>query len=222
MAVRINSLKRTPAAPTQTPREAMAGIMRAFIADDDLLSRLMPPDHPLFVYEPLNLSSSLTFKVSYRHAPHQAVVGCIPVFSLKELMHDPDRTTIPFYSVVRSLLFWLPGLDLSRENLRLLDPVTSEIEWPAVQQFLLRALHHLPIDATFEQAEAELTLHLSPRSPLEALPLSLRLNTKGLQATYGPAVHERGLVLANEAFKDTLLIQLSRALISLMTPEQAV
>jgi len=206
--------------PAVTPREALLDSIAAFVASEPALAQYFPADHPLLAFEFLHLSESLTFKVSLRSVPERFAIGCAAVFEMSTLALAEEAFALAFHSVVRALLFWQPEADLSRENLRLIDP-QGQIEWDAVAAFVARALAPLPFACDREDTDEQIAFRLAPRPELGAVPLTLRMARQLMQATYGPMAAQSGHFRANEALKDHLLIQLTRLILQLMTPEQA-
>lgn len=215
MALRISRIKPAPA---PTPRQALTASITEFIASEPALAAQLPADHPLISFELLNLSEALTFRISLRQQPEVSAVGCAPVFDLTGLV--PGGLNLPGFTlavraVLRALLFWT-GADLSRENLRLIDH-QGRVEWQALVHYLERALQPLSLEVAIDLAEEALTLTLSADG---CVPARLRIGKGLIEAQYGPAVSQLGHLRANEAIKDHLLIQLSRLVLELKTPEQ--
>lgn len=221
MAIRIAKLAE-PAA--QTPREVWRASITAWLYENDALREALRPDHPLFVFDIRHVSDRLTFCASLRHQPEVSAVGCATLFDLEgpspDLV-DERRFKTDFRAVIRALLFWTDAADASRDDIRLLMPETGALEWQAITQYIERALAHLPFAVSLTQDDGALRLTLYPTAMIDAEPARLNFDKHQLQITYGPEVGRIGLLRANEALKDALLIQISRLFLALLTPAQA-
>jgi hypothetical protein len=223
MALKFRSLKTQQPEP-QAPYAARLGRIRHFIERDDFLKGFFPHEHPLLVWEPIHASESLTYRLSLRHKPEIFVVGCAQLFHLNgnfpnQVQQAEFRTS--FNSILRTLLFWTDNDEIERrESIRLIDD-QGHVEWQAVGMFIHLATKHLPFIVHVREDENILTFIFQAKEIVTAVDIGLNLNRVGIQSNYLQVFTERGGILANEAFRDHLLIQLSRTFFSLLSGEQA-
>ncbi|MGV3524232.1 MAG: hypothetical protein ACO1RX_08410 [Candidatus Sericytochromatia bacterium] len=219
MALRIATAR--PCASEQTRQQRLA----AFVAEDPFLQPYFREQHPLFLWEPLQLSESLSYRVSLRHDPAQSVIGCAELFDLQGEQPDRHQTqqfTSAYTSVLRTLLFCQNNPDVAkRQALELLD-AQGQIQWDTVLLFAHLATRHLPIHVKTRDDPTRLSLIFEPQAPLQALPVGLHLQRASLQSRCQETLHAEGLTPAQEALQDQLLIQICRCLLSLVSPAQAV
>lgn len=88
MGLKIHSTKKTPDQEPQTPHNARLARIRRFIEEDEFLRDFFRQDHPLLVWEPICLSESLTYRLSFRHKPEVSVIGCAVLFNLNDYYPD--------------------------------------------------------------------------------------------------------------------------------------
>lgn len=195
---------------------------------DPVLAASLRRDHPFFVFELLTLSESIAFRVGVRSLPAR-VSGAAFCYDLQRQMPDKaeeKRFRAGLMSALRALLFWEIGAGLidRRNSLELI--AYGQIQWASVRRFIQFCLFHLPLIANLTDEPGQVVVYFTPlaseqlASAPQFAPFSLSFSKADLSKRYA-GVSDDWLTVSTVALRDHLMVWLSRALVEMVTPEQA-
>ena len=214
-------IKRTD---KKRPLEYRQAKIWSYIHDDEFLRQFFRKNHPLLKFTPVHVSDVLTFRVAYTYAPEDEMTCAVTCFNLQGNYPDiiqQDQMKSTFYASLRAFLFWHTGQEIEQRQSLLLVNESGEIQWSAVEKFVLLALGHLPFDVTHNSDDNAVQFVLHPKPVLGAAPLAFTMQREGISKDYGAMTSRLGLFNVNEALRDQILIQLSHTVLNLMSIEQA-
>ena len=211
MALKISRLQKK-----EDWRKKEIGLLADLMTNDPHLRKYFKPHHPLFDFEVIDVSDSLTYYIKVK-GTKSSIYGSALAFTLsgKDVgVFNHNLFHQGFMSTLRSLVFNVchESTVPPRSELRLFDR-RGNIDWSVVDDFISLSLMRFP-SFTLEKnhTDDECRYLISPKYEADLHPVIFKFNKTALFDSYKDHYSDDEFK-ANKLLKNHLLIQLSRFLL---------